>query len=51
MVKIHKQTREFAGRMRNFIFGVEDSLVSTVGLLSGITVAGHTAYGSGVDFR
>lgn len=26
--------------MRNFIFGVEDSLVSTVGLLSGITVAG-----------
>lgn len=30
----------FAGYMRNFIFGVEDSLVSTVGLLSGITVAG-----------
>lgn len=26
--------------MRNFIFGVEDSLVSTVGLLSGIAVAG-----------
>ncbi len=25
---------------RNFIFGVEDSLVSTVGLLSGIAVAG-----------
>ena len=25
---------------RNFIFGVEDSLVSTVGLLSGITIAG-----------
>lgn len=26
--------------LRNFIFGVEDSLVSTVGLLSGIAVAG-----------
>lgn len=26
--------------VRNFIFGVEDSLVSTVGLLSGIAVAG-----------
>jgi VIT1/CCC1 family predicted Fe2+/Mn2+ transporter len=26
--------------MRNFIFGVEDSLVSTVGLLSGIAVGG-----------
>jgi VIT1/CCC1 family predicted Fe2+/Mn2+ transporter len=26
--------------IRNFIFGVEDSLVSTVGLLSGIAVAG-----------
>lgn len=25
---------------RNFIFGVEDSLVSTVGLLSGISIAG-----------
>jgi len=25
---------------RNFVFGVEDSLVSTVGLLSGITIAG-----------
>ena len=34
-------TRElFAGYMRNFIFGVEDGLVSTVGLLSGIAVAG-----------
>ena len=29
-----------AGYIRNFIFGVEDSLVSTVGLLSGIAVAG-----------
>ncbi|MDP3763357.1 MAG: VIT1/CCC1 transporter family protein [bacterium] len=27
---------------RNFIFGVEDSLVSTVGLLSGISIAGVT---------
>lgn len=26
--------------IRNFIFGVEDSLVSTVGLLSGVAVAG-----------
>lgn len=26
--------------IRNFVFGVEDSLVSTVGLLSGIAVAG-----------
>ena len=25
---------------RNFVFGVEDSLVSTVGLLSGIAIAG-----------
>lgn len=30
----------FAGYVRNFIFGVEDSLVSTVGLLSGIAAAG-----------
>lgn len=28
-----------AGRFRTFIFGVEDSLVSTVGLLSGIAIA------------
>ncbi len=27
---------------RNFIFGVEDSLVSTVGLLSGVAIAGLT---------
>ncbi|MFY9462357.1 MAG: VIT1/CCC1 transporter family protein [Candidatus Sungiibacteriota bacterium] len=32
-----KETR--ALWMRNFIFGVEDSLVSTVGLLSGIAIA------------
>lgn len=29
-----------AAYLRNFIFGVEDSLVSTVGLLSGVTIAG-----------
>ncbi len=28
---------------RNFIFGVEDSLVSTVGLLSGVAIAGMEA--------
>mgnify|MGYP000375782336 CR=1 FL=1 len=31
---------EFATYIRNFIFGVEDSLVSTVGLISGIAAAG-----------
>lgn len=30
----------FALYFRNFIFGVEDSLVSTVGLLSGVAIAG-----------
>jgi len=30
---------EYADYVRNFIFGVEDSLVSTVGLLSGIAIA------------
>src|SRR3989344_1507436 len=29
--------------LRNFIFGVEDSLVSTVGLLSGVAIAGVPA--------
>lgn len=28
------------GYLRNFVFGVEDSLVSTVGLLSGVSFAG-----------
>lgn len=32
--------KDFAVFVRNFLFGVEDSLVSTVGLLSGITVTG-----------
>lgn len=36
-----KQTRkQNAAHIRNFVFGVEDSLVSTVGLLSGIAVGG-----------
>ena len=30
----------FAAYVRNFVFGVEDSLVSTVGLLSGVAFAG-----------
>lgn len=34
---LQKSKSEF---VRNFVFGVEDSLVSTVGLLSGIAVAG-----------
>lgn len=32
-------TRTAAANFRNFVFGVEDSLVSTVGLLSGIAIA------------
>ena len=35
-----KNSSEFALYVRNFIFGVEDSLVSTVGLLSGVAVGG-----------
>jgi VIT1/CCC1 family predicted Fe2+/Mn2+ transporter len=34
------QTAASVAYLRNFIFGVEDSLVSTVGLLSGIAIAG-----------
>lgn len=34
--------RVHASYLRNFIFGVEDSLVSTVGLLSGVAAAGST---------
>lgn len=34
-----RQTLTSASYIRNFIFGVEDSLVSTVGLLSGISIA------------
>lgn len=36
-MKIDKRKVEY---IRNFIFGVEDSLVSTVGLVSGVAVAG-----------
>jgi len=38
MLKLSKET--FLMYVRNFIFGAEDSLVSTVGLLSGIATAG-----------
>ena len=34
--------KSFVSYFRNFVFGVEDSLVSTVGLLSGIAAAGVT---------
>ncbi len=37
--------------IRNFVFGVEDSLVSTVGLLSGVAIAGtmeHTIVLAGI---
>lgn len=40
-----------ASYFRNFVFGVEDSLVSTVGLLSGIAIADvpeHTVFLTGV---
>lgn len=39
-MKASKTTR--AVFLRNFVFGVEDSLVSTVGLLSGIAAANET---------
>lgn len=35
----------FVMYMRNFIFGAEDSLVSTVGLLSGVTIGGVSKTG------
>ena len=35
-----KRENKQAEYLRNFIFGVEDSLVSTVGLLSGVAIAG-----------
>lgn len=38
MIKLPKET--FLTYVRNFIFGAEDSLVSTVGLLSGVATAG-----------
>lgn len=39
-LKMPKNKSDFALFIKNFIFGVEDSLVSTVGLLSGVAVAG-----------
>ncbi|PIT92343.1 MAG: hypothetical protein COU08_02945 [Candidatus Harrisonbacteria bacterium CG10_big_fil_rev_8_21_14_0_10_42_17] len=39
MEQHHTHTSTSALYVRNFIFGVEDSLVSTVGLLSGIAIA------------
>lgn len=38
-MKVHDSKQRFALYFRNFIFGVEDSLVSTVGLLSGVAIA------------
>ncbi len=36
----HAHRRIKASYLRNFVFGVEDSLVSTVGLISGVAAAG-----------
>ncbi len=38
----HLSRQVSASHLRNFIFGVEDSLVSTVGLLSGIAITGSS---------
>lgn len=35
----HRQSQSDDANLRNFIFGVEDSLVSTVGLLAGVAAA------------
>ncbi|MFA5936163.1 MAG: VIT1/CCC1 transporter family protein [Patescibacteria group bacterium] len=40
MTSSTEHRRQSASYIRNFIFGVEDSLVSTVGLLSGVAIAG-----------
>lgn len=48
---MEKEKRRLVAFFRNFIYGVEDSLVSTVGLLSGIAIAAvpkHTILLSGV---
>ena len=37
---MHRHPKQYSVFVRNFTFGVEDSLVSTVGLLAGIAVAG-----------
>lgn len=36
---LEPEKQKFASKVRNLVFGAEDSLVSTVGLLSGIVVA------------
>lgn len=38
-----KESNRYAKYLRNFIFGVEDSLVSSVGVLSGVAVVGTSA--------
>jgi len=35
-------TTKYSSYLRSFIFGVEDSLVSTIGLISGVAAAGAT---------
>ncbi len=37
-----KKTKQNIGYVRTFVFGVEDSLISTVGLLSGVAAGGLT---------
>lgn len=38
-----KSKEALTAYFRNFVFGVEDSLVSTVGLLAGVAIAGMTS--------
>lgn len=40
MVLMTTSSQDRTAYLRNFVFGVEDSLVSTVGLLSGVAIAG-----------
>lgn len=50
-MQIHYPKSSIAQQLRSFVFGVEDSLVSTVGLLSGIAAANvpsHTIFLTGV---
>ncbi|PIT93108.1 MAG: hypothetical protein COU06_01760 [Candidatus Harrisonbacteria bacterium CG10_big_fil_rev_8_21_14_0_10_38_8] len=37
--KTQQEKRRFMAFIRNFVYGVEDSLVSTVGLLSGVAIS------------
>ncbi len=39
-MQLNMSKERFATYLRNFVFGVEDSLVSTVGLVSGVAIAG-----------